>query len=86
MTNVLSACQVSSGNDIRGRRRKKIIYFRVLSVFKRKHLKHNKNYIRIRSSLSDDWSEPKARRWSPLHRPSRAKLVLVNSQEIIVLT
>ena len=33
MTNVLSACQVSLGNDIRGSRGKKIIYFGVLIVF-----------------------------------------------------
>ena len=32
-TNVLSACQVSSGNDIRGSHGKKIIYFGVLIVF-----------------------------------------------------
>ena len=32
-TNVLSACQVSLGNDIRGSRGKKIIYFGVLIVF-----------------------------------------------------
>ena len=32
-TNVLSACQVSLGNDIRGSHGKKIIYFGVLIVF-----------------------------------------------------
>ena len=32
-TSVLSACQVSLGNDIRGSRGKKIIYFGVLIVF-----------------------------------------------------
>ena len=32
-TNVLSACQVSLGNDIHGSRGKKIIYFGVLIVF-----------------------------------------------------
>ena len=33
MTNVLSACQVSLGNDIHGSRGKIIIYFGVLIVF-----------------------------------------------------
>ena len=33
MTSVLSACQVSLGNVIRGSRGKKIIYFGVLIVF-----------------------------------------------------
>ena len=36
-TNVLSACQVSLGNDIRGSRGKKIIYFGVLIVFLPRH-------------------------------------------------
>ena len=36
-TSVLSACQVSLGNDIRGSRGKKLIYFGVLIVFLPRH-------------------------------------------------
>ena len=36
-TNVVSACQVSSGNNIRGSRGKKLIYFGVLIVFLLRH-------------------------------------------------